>query len=395
MDLTYSPADETFRGEVRAWLEENLGGEFAGLRGKGGPGREHEAFDERVAWDRHLAAAGWTCLGWPVEHGGRGLSLLQQVIFHEEYAKADAPARVSHIGEELLGPTLIAFGTDEQRRRFLPGIRDVSELWCQGYSEPGAGSDLASVATRARRDPSTGDWVVDGQKVWTSLAHVADWCFVVARTEAGSRRHAGLSYLLVPMDQAGVEVRPIEQLTGTSEFNEVFFDGARTEASMVVGEQGEGWKVAMGTLGFERGVSTIGQQVGFARELEGVVALARQNGAVEDPAIRDKLVRARMGLEVMRLNALRTLAGFSTGSQGPEASISKLVWAGWHRGLGELAMEVAGAPSLVAAGAPYDLDQFQRLFLFSRADTIYGGSDEIQRNIISERVLGLPREPKP
>ena len=395
MDLTYSPADETFRGEVRAWLEENLGGDFAGLRGKGGPGREHEAFDERVAWDRHLAAAGWTCLGWPVEHGGRGLSLLQQVIFHEEYAKADAPARVSHIGEELLGPTLIAFGADEQRRRFLPGIRDVSELWCQGYSEPGAGSDLASVATRARRDPSTGDWVVDGQKVWTSLAHVADWCFVVARTEAGSRRHAGLSYLLVPMDQDGVEVRPIEQLTGTSEFNEVFFDGARTEASMVVGEQGEGWKVAMGTLGFERGVSTIGQQVGFARELERVVALARENGAIEDPVIRDKLVRARMGLEVMRLNALRTLAGFSTGSQGPEASISKLVWAGWHRGLGELAMEVAGASSLVAAGAPYDLDQFQRLFLFSRADTIYGGSDEIQRNIISERVLGLPREPKP
>jgi alkylation response protein AidB-like acyl-CoA dehydrogenase len=197
------------------------------------------------------------------------------------------------------------------------------------------------------------------------------------------------------MDQDGVEVRPIEQLTGTSEFNEVFFDGARTEASMVVGEQGEGWKVAMGTLGFERGVSTIGQQVGFARELEGVVALARENGAIEDPVIRDKLVRARMGLEVMRLNALRTLAGFSTSSQGPEASISKLVWAGWHRGLGELAMEVAGAPSLVADGAPYDLDQFQRLFLFSRADTIYGGSDEIQRNIISERVLGLPRETKP
>jgi alkylation response protein AidB-like acyl-CoA dehydrogenase len=395
MDLTYSPADQTFRGEVRAWLEENLGGEFAGLRGKGGPGREHEAFDERVAWDRHLAAAGWTCLGWPVEHGGRGLSLLQQVIFHEEYAKADAPARVGHIGEELLGPTLIAFGTDEQRRRFLPGIRDVSELWCQGYSEPGAGSDLAAVGTRARRDPSTGDWVVDGQKVWTSLAHVADWCFVVARTDTGSTRHAGLSYLLVPMDQDGVEVRPIEQLTGTSEFNEVFFDGARTEASMVVGEPGEGWKVAMGTLGFERGVSTIGQQVGFARELEGVVALARESGAIEDPVIRDKLVRARMGLEVMRLNALRTLAGFSRGSRGPEASISKLVWAGWHRGLGELAMEVAGAPSLVAAGAPYDLDSFQRLFLFSRADTIYGGSDEIQRNIISERVLGLPREPKP
>ena len=397
MDLTYSPADEAFRREVRAWLEDNLSGEFAGLQGMGGPGREHEAFDERVAWDRHLAAAGWTCLGWPTEHGGRGLSLQQQVIFHEEYAKADAPARVSHIGEELLGPTLIAFGTDEQKRRFLPGIRNVTELWCQGYSEPGAGSDLASVSTRARLEGSGSEarWVIDGQKVWTSLAHVADWCFVVARTEPGSRRHAGLSYLLVPMDQDGVEVRPIEQLTGTSEFNEVFFDGARTEASLVVGEPGEGWKVAMGTLGFERGVSTIGQQVGFARELEGVVALARENGAIEDPHIRDRLVRARMGLEIMRLNALRTLAGFSTGSEGPEASIAKLVWANWHRALGELAMEVAGASSLVAAAAPYDLDSRQRLFLFTRSDTIYGGSNEIQRNIISERVLGLPREPKP
>jgi alkylation response protein AidB-like acyl-CoA dehydrogenase len=227
------------------------------------------------------------------------------------------------------------------------------------------------------------------------MAHVADWCFVVARTEPASRRHAGLSYLLVPMDQAGVEVRPIEQLTGTSEFNEVFFDGARTDGSLVVGEPGDGWKVAMGTLGFERGVSTIGQQVGFARELEGVVAMARANSAIEDPGIRDRLVRARMGLEVMRLNALRTLAGFTTGSEGPEASISKLVWANWHRSLGELAMEVAGAASLVAEAAPYELDQWQRLFLFTRSDTIYGGSNEIQRNIISERVLGLPREPKP
>jgi alkylation response protein AidB-like acyl-CoA dehydrogenase len=393
MDLTYSAEDEAFRDEVRTWLEENLSGEFADLRGRGGPGREHEAFDERVAWDRHLAAAGWTCLGWAEEHGGRGLSLLQQVIFHEEYAEADAPARVSHICEELLGPTLIAFGTEAQKQRFLPGIRNVTDLWCQGYSEPGAGSDLASVATRARLE---GDhWVVDGQKVWTSLAHVADWCFVLARTEPGSRRHAGLSYLLVPMRQHGVDVRPIEQLTGTSEFNEVFFDGARTESSLVVGQPGEGWKVAMGTLGFERGVSTIGQQVGFARELDGVVAMARENGAIDDPVIRDRLVRARMGLEVMRLNALRTLAGFSTGSEGPEASISKLVWATWHRSLGELAMEVAGASSLVAAGPAYDLDRWQRLFLFTRADTIYGGSNEIQRNIISERVLGLPREPKP
>ncbi|MGW2183051.1 acyl-CoA dehydrogenase family protein [Streptomyces sp. NPDC001732] len=399
MDLTHSAKDEAFRREARDWLETNLSGDFAGLRGRGGTGREHEAYEERVAWDRHMAASGWTCLGWPTEYGGRGLSLLQQVIFHEEYAKADGPARVNHLGEELLGPTLIAFGTREQRNRFLPKIVAVEELWCQGYSEPGAGSDLASVSTRARLEPATGpgredQWVIDGQKVWTSLAHLSDWCFVVARTEPGSTRHAGLSYLLVPMHQEGVEVRPIQQLTGTSEFNEVFFDGARTDASLVVGEPGDGWKVAMATLGFERGVSTIGQQIGFARELGAVVKMARRNGAIEDPLVQDRITRAHMGLEVMRLNALRTLASSGSGPQGAEASLAKLFWGSWHRGLGELAMEVAGASSLVAQAPPYELDEFQRLFLFSRADTIYGGSNEIQRNIISERVLGLPREPK-
>jgi alkylation response protein AidB-like acyl-CoA dehydrogenase len=388
VDLTHSAADEAFRDEVRGWLDDALTGQWAGLRGRGGPGREHEAFDERVAWDRHLAASGWTCLGWPEEHGGRGLPLLQQVIFHEEYARADAPARVSHIGEELLGPTLIAFGTPEQQRRFLPAIRDVTELWCQGYSEPGAGSDLAGVSTRARLDADRRQWVVDGQKVWTSLAHVADWCFVLARTGPGSARHDGLSYLLVPMRQEGVEVRPIEQLTGGAEFNEVFFTDARTDADLVVGRPGAGWTVAMGTLGLERGVSTIGQQVGFGRELAGVVEMARRTGALEDPVVADRLVRARMGLEVMRLNALRTLAG----DPGPQASIAKLVWATWHRQLGELAMQVAGADAITVAAAPYDLDAWQRLFLFTKADTIYGGSNEIQRNIIAERVLGLPRE---
>ena len=386
MDLTYSPEDEAFRAEVRAWLEENLSGEFAELRGKGGPGREHEAYDERVAWDRHLAQHGWTCLGWPEEHGGRGLPLFQQVIFHEEYARADAPARVNHLGEELLGPTLIAFGTEEQKQRFLPPIVAVEELWCQGYSEPGAGSDLANVSTKARLE---GDqYVIDGQKVWTSLAHVADWCFVVARTEPGSQRHAGLSYLLVPMQQDGVEIRPIVQPTGTSEFNEVFFTGATTDASNLVGAEGDGWKVAMGTLGFERGVSTIGQQVGFQHELDALLTVARDNGTIDDPVLRDRLARAQAELEVIRLNALRTLSE----DQAPQqASISKLLWAGWHRTLGDLAMQVRGTDSLTT-GPDYDLDEWQRLFLFTRADTIYGGSDEIQRNVLAERVLGLPRE---
>ena len=389
MDLSYGPEDEAFRAEVRSWLEEALSGEFAELRGKGGPGREHEAYDERVAWDRHLAKHGWTCIGWPEEYGGRGLPLFQQVIFHEEYARANAPARVNHLGEELLGPTLIAFGTDEQKQRFLPKIVAVEELWCQGYSEPGAGSDLANVSTKARLVDD--QYVIDGQKVWTSLAHVSDWCFVVARTEPGSERHRGLSYLLVPMDQDGVEIRAINQLTGTSEFNEVFFTGATTDRSNIVGDEGDGWRVAMGTLGFERGISTIGQQVGFQRELDSLLDVARANGSYEDPVLRDRLARAQVDLEVIRLNALRTLSE----EQAPQqASISKLLWAGWHRTLGELAMQVRGRDSLTT-GTGYDLDEWQRMFLFTRADTIYGGSDEIQRNVLAERVLRLPREHRP
>jgi alkylation response protein AidB-like acyl-CoA dehydrogenase len=384
---------EAFRRDVRDWLEENLTGDFAGARGLGGPGREHEAFDVRLAWDRRLAEGGWTCLGWPVEYGGRGASLAEQVVFHEEYARADAPVRVNHIGEELLGPTLIAFGTPAQRERFLPEIVAVRELWCQGYSEPGAGSDLAAVATRAELDGD--EWVVTGQKVWTSLAHVADWCFVLCRTEAGSARHRGLSYLLVPMRQDGIDVRPIVQLTGTSEFNEVFFTGARTAATNVVGEPGEGWRVAMGTLGFERGVSTVGQQIGFRRELERVAGRAAATGAIGDPLIRDRLTQAWVGLQVMRLSALRTLHSSASGTAGGEASVMKLFWARWHRELGELAVDVEGIAGLSAAGAPYDLTDAQRLFLFTRADTIYGGSDEVQRNIIAERVLGLPKEPRP
>ncbi|MFI9208917.1 acyl-CoA dehydrogenase family protein [Streptomyces sp. NPDC053253] len=384
---------EEFRAEIRSWLRSHLTGEFAALRGRGGPGREHEAHAERLAWERHMAAEGWTCVGWPKEYGGRGATLEQQVAFHEEYALADAPARVGHIGEQLLGPTLIAFGTPEQRERFLPPIVAVEELWCQGYSEPDAGSDLANVRTRAERDG--GQWVVTGQKIWTSQAHESDWCFVVARTEPGSVRHEGLSYLLVPLHGPGVDIRPIVQLTGTSEFNEVFFDGARTDAANVVGAPGDGWKVAMATLGFERGVSTLGQQVGFRRELEAVIDLARHNGAAENPLIRDRIARAWIGLETIRFNALRMLGGVAAGAPGPEASIGKIFWATWHRELGELAMDVCGAGGMLAAGEPYDLTDWQRLYLFSRSDTIYAGSNEIQRNIIAERVLGLPKEVRP
>jgi len=380
---------QEFRAEVREWLADNLVGEFAQLKGLGGPGREHEAFEERLAWNRHLAAAGLTCLGWPVEHGGRGLTVAHRVAFYEEYAHANAPDKVNHFGEELLGPTLIAFGTRAHQERFLPRILDVTELWCQGYSEPGAGSDLANVATTAELDGDS--WVINGQKVWTSLAHWAQWCFVVARSEKGSKRHAGLSYLLVPLDQPGVDVRPIVQLTGDSEFNEVFFDNARTDASLVVGEPGDGWRVAMGTLTFERGVSTLGQQIRYARELSGIVELARENGTIDDPLIRERLTRAWVGLRGMRAYAMATMDNERPGQD----NVSKLLWANWHRSLGELAMDVLGKPGLVLeGGASPDFNEWQRLYLFSRSDTIYGGSNEIQRNILAERVLGLPREVK-
>ncbi len=398
MDLHDGSEDVAFRAEVRRFLDENVVGEFAELRGRGGSGDETFGFEVRRRWEKVLAEAGWTCLGWPEENGGRGATITQQVIFNEEYARAAAPGRVSVMGEGLLGPTLIHYGTPEQKARFLPPIREGDELWCQGYSEPDAGSDLASVKTRAVLD---GDqWVVTGQKVWTSLAHQADWCFVVCRTDPDSSRHKGLSYLLVPMDQPGVEVRPITQLTRTSEFNEVFFDGARTDASNVVGEVGDGWRVALATLAFERGVALLGHQLTFRRELDRMVSLAEANGRTRDPVVRQRLSQAHIELSIMRYNTLRSLAGIEGPVAPPEASIAKLFWGSWHRRLGELAMDLVGMGSTVMDGeasldnAGYGLNELQRSFLFARSETIYGGSNEIQRNIIGERVLGLPPEPK-
>ncbi len=379
-------SDDQFRCVVRDWLGDNVTGEFAELRGRGGPGDEDIGFDIRVRWERALGDAGWIGLGWPEEHGGRAATVSQQIIWAEEYTRAEAPARVNHMGENLLAPTLIEFGTAAQRDRFLPAIRNGTERWCQGYSEPDAGSDLANVQTRARLD---GDqWIIDGQKVWTSLAHVSHWCFVIARSVAGSQRHPGLTFLLVPMDQPGVEVRPIVQLTGGGEFNETFFTAARTDADLVVGAPGDGWRVAMGLLGFERGISTLAQQVGFKRELAHAVELARDHGRLDDPVVRQWLMAAHSGLQIMRWNASRSMGA---GVPGPEASISKLFWGTWHRDLGNLMIDLLGPAGLVAGGWPYELSIEQKLFLFTRADTIYGGSNEIQRNVIGERVLGLPR----
>ncbi|MFD1319630.1 acyl-CoA dehydrogenase family protein [Micromonospora sonneratiae] len=380
-------SDDDFRATVRDWLAAHLTGRFAALAGTGGPGREHENIPLRTEWERELGGAGWIGLGWPRASGGGGASIAQQVIFFEEYARAGGPGRLSHIGEYLLAPTLIAFGTEEQRRRFLPPIAAATEFWCQGYSEPNAGSDLAAVQTRAVRDGDV--WRITGQKVWTSLAHIADWCFVLARTDPQAPKHRGLSYLLVPMDQPGVQVRPITQLTGSSEFNEVFFDDAVTAAENIVGQPGDGWRVATGTLAFERGVATLGQQLGFARELDDVIGVARANGVSDDPVWRDRITDAWVGLQVLRHHALRTLGTPEGDLPGMEASVAKLLWAPWHQQLGELAMLVTGPAATLADDG---LSDAQRLFLFTRADTIYGGSNEIQRNIIADRLLGrVPR----
>ncbi|SPE56085.1 Acyl-CoA dehydrogenase [Streptomyces netropsis] len=387
MDFAFGPEDESFRKTARAWLAAHLAG---------GPDRVSGR-----AWERELGADGWIGLGWDRNRGrfgNRAATVTEQVVWAEEYARAQAPARVGHIGENLLAPTLLAHGDDAQRARFLPAIARGEELWCQGYSEPGAGSDLASVRTAAVRDEGSGTYRITGQKIWTSLAHEADWCFVLARTTKGSQRHHGLSFLLVPMDQPGrIDVRPIRQMSGSADFNEVFFEGAVAAADHLVGGEGNGWRVAMGLLARERGVSTLVQQIGFAAELTRVVQLALETGAAAEPVERDRLVGQWAALQAMRWNALRTLGGVSD----PGApSVAKLLWGGWHRSLGELAMRVRGADATVApddwrTDHPYELDATQRQFLFSRADTIYGGSDEIQRTIIAERVLGLPKEFRP
>ena len=394
MKLTFTREDELFRDEVATWLDAHLRGDFAAIRYRGGPGDEHHFVDERKAWERQLADGRWTCIGWPEAWGGRAASIEQQVIFHEEYARAGGPGRMGHIGDTLTGPTLLAFGTEAQKEKYLPGIRAGQEFWSQGYSEPGAGSDLAAIRTRADLDEATGQWRINGQKVWTSLAHESDFVFVLARVDKDSQRHHGLGFFLVALDQPGVTIRPINQLTGTAEFNEVYFDNAVCGTDDMVGAPGDGWKVAMGLLGFERGVSTLGQQMLFQTELDEIIRIARDNGAAKNPEIRQRIAEAHIGLRTMRYNSMRMLSGGEDGSLSREAMIYKLYWSSWHRNLGKLAMDVLGPEAELLEAAPYELNRLQSLFLFTRADTIYGGTNQIQRNIIAERALGMPKEPR-
>ncbi|CDO36228.1 acyl-CoA dehydrogenase family protein [Novosphingobium sp. KN65.2] len=389
MKLGFSAEDEAFRAEAADWLQGQMAGEFRDIVGI--PNLVSKV-ERRKEWERQLAAHQWSCIGWPVEWGGRDATLAQQVIFAEEYARAGAPNRINHIGVELAGPTILAFGTQEQKARYLPGIAGGTQIWCQGYSEPNAGSDLANVKTKAHLEGN--EWVVTGQKVWTSLAHFSDYIFVVARSEEGSKGPKGLSFLLMAMDQPGIEVRPIRQMNGEAEFNETFLDEARCPADAMLGERGQGWGVAMALLGFERGVSTLAQQMQFRNELDAVIEAARANGKANDPVTRQKIARAEIGLNLMRYGALRMLSNADAAGLDGAALTYKIQWATWRRDLGELAMEVLGQAGEIAAGDAYEWTLLPNTFLFSRSDTIYGGTNQIQRNLIAERGLGLPREPR-
>ncbi|WP_395336603.1 acyl-CoA dehydrogenase family protein [Novosphingobium sp. BL-8H] len=389
MKLGFSQADEHFRQECADWLNGQMAGEFRDIKGitklTGSPERRKE-------WEKQLAAHKWSCIGWPEQWGGRNATLAQQVIFAEEYARAGVPGRVNHIGIELAGPTILTFGTEEQKQRFLPGIAAGETIFCQGFSEPNAGSDLAGVRTKGRLEGE--DWVVNGQKIWTSLAHISDWIFVVTRTEEGSQGPRGLTFLMMPIDQPGIDIRGIRQINGDAEFNETFFTDARCPADSYIGTVGEGWKIAMGLLAFERGVSTLGQQMGFRNELDEIIAAAKVNGAARDPLIRQRLAKAEIGLRLMRYGALRMLSNTDHSRMDGAALTYKIQWATWRRSLGELAMDVLGQAGEVSAYEDYEWDTLPNLFLFSRADTIYGGTNQIQRNLIAERGLGLPREPR-
>ena len=381
-----------FRDEVRTWLAEHLVGEFADHLGVGSP-TDDTAWDVRVEWERELARGNWLGLTWPTEYGGRGLGLVEEIVFEYEYARAAAPARVNTQALELLGPTLLAFGTEEQKRRFLPRILAVEEMWGQGFSEPGAGSDLASVRTKAVLDDD--GWHVDGQKVWTTFGDRADWLYVLCRTDPdASLRHRGLTLLLIPVDQAGVTVRPIENITRSLEFSECFFNDARTGDDMVVGGVGNGWPVVMATLGMERGSALMPMQLAVEREVNDLVEVAGRTAAGDDPRLRQRLVDAVIGVHIMRATNLRVVTDLldperAGGATTAAATVSKLFASTHHQRLGELAVEILGPEAIFEARG--ESSWARKLLLLSRAETIYGGTSEIQRNIIAERVLGLPR----
>jgi alkylation response protein AidB-like acyl-CoA dehydrogenase len=388
--LPISDDVDEFRVQVRAWLDEHLVGEFAENLGVGAVD-DAVAFELRKRWDKELAAAGLLAITWPVEYGGRGAPLYHEVVLNEELAAARAPYRAGVHGLELFGPTLLMFGSDEQKRHFLPQIAAGDLFWGQGFSEPEAGSDLASLRTRATLDGD--EWVIDGQKIWMTMGMHAHWLYALCRTEAGSSRHKGLSLLMIPVDQPGVDVRPITNLAGEVDFAEVFLTGARTAAKNVVGPVGDGWRVGMGALSVERGALMMPSQLRYQQEIEEALDVARQGGV---PAgLRDALVDSWIAVRLILENNARTIEEVRQGVEpGPQATTAKLFAAVEHQRMLERAVD-ALAETGTTAGEDYELHPFQRAFLVSRAATIYGGSAQVQRNLISERLLGMPREPRP
>jgi alkylation response protein AidB-like acyl-CoA dehydrogenase len=406
MDPTYraDPGAEAYREKIRAFLGEHLPADWHGTGTL--PAPEVATFTEQ--WRQLLADNHLLALSWPTEYGGAGLSPLEQVIVAEEFTKAGVPLGIGNdaFSIQMLGNTLLHWGTEEQRRHFLPRILSGEDRWCQGYSEPGAGSDLGGLATRAVLDGD--EWVINGQKIWTSAGHLANWIFVLCRTDPDAPKHKGISFLLCPMDQPGVEVRPIRMMTGDSEFNEVFFTDARCPRENVVGEVNGGWAVAMTLLGYERGEAAATVPLEFRADLDRLMALAAATGADRDPIIRQRLAHCHIEVEIMRYLGLRALTGFLAGhAPGPDGAISKLYWSEYHRRVTELAIDILGPDALTPTGrwpsnsfraddpgSPNDSASWVGTFFNARAGTIYAGSSQVQRNIIGEMVLGLPKEPK-
>jgi len=390
VDFEYTKAEEVFREELRDWLADHLTGEFRKYLGAGGPADDSH-WEIRLEWERLLAKDRWLSITWPEQYGGRGGTLNEEIISYFEFVDARAPYWVGVQGRDLFGPTLLSFGTPEQKARYLPPIAGAEEFWGQGFSEPEAGSDLAGLRTRAV--PDGDEWVIDGQKIWTTFGAHADWLYVLCRTDATAAKHKGISMLIVDADQPGVDIRPIRNIAGRGEFCEVFFTDARTPTDHVVGSVNGGWSVVMSTLTQERAITTLPMILGFKREVTDLIELTRRRGTSGDPVVRQALARAYTGFEVIHYTYYRMLTGLMRrGELGPESSVAKLLWAHWHRDMGELAMRLAG-PAAEIVGDGYELDPAQTAFVNARAETIYGGSSEVQRNIIGERVLGLPKEP--
>ncbi len=388
MDLNLTDEQQAFRDEVRAWLQANVPGEPLP------PTSTPEGFAAHRDWERRLYDAGYAAISWPRAYGGRDADLLTQAIFQEEYTRANAPARINVLGLGLAGPTLMVYGSDEQKQRWLPGILSCEDIWCQGFSEPDAGSDLASLRTSALREGD--EFVVNGQKTWTSSGRFADWMFALVRTDRDAPKHKGISFLMIPMDSPGIEVRPIVQINSDAGFAEVFLTDVRVAADNLVGELNDGWRIAMTTLGFERGTG-LGSHVRFSKDLEELVALVKAVGADHDPLVRDRVARLYAETEVYRHNMYRTLTRLAGGKPiGPEASLNKLFWSEMEVRIFETGMEVMGpyAELTSKADAAVDKDTWHKRYWYARAACIYAGTTEIQKNIVSERVLGLPKEPR-